>query len=454
MVLLEALATVGLGARDLFMYNRKGFMFNILLGQEAAYRMQDNKLILTLLYREDAFDLFGLSLKRMRYYALVSTVLLLITMGFLAHGELPETTPSWLFYMWAVSGVSCMLFLFVATWFSVLASVSAQILLTRMRTQWVRMPLASTDQVNDPAVPVKEFEKSSKTMRVPVISDQITTQPVTRASSISDLAEFTDHFVLYQELITNFQGYESFGRIALVFGVHQLANAMTYTALILSPLSSTAGSLAYVGFGLCVNFANLKTNLLISDFWFSLFYAVVATGPLVASIASAFSLDDVLAPVTMAGELLSLAALTGFAMKMERGLPLLFSSVIQLDLLGLIKNNSTAEVAASCAIPTAPVVSRSLLKASDHIKAGESILAQEDGDLVKQHLSHDQKQHRYLTDDVYLVDDDGSQADSFFFICYVCLFLWLAGLLVSVVHAASKEQVILGWVNTISEKIN
>ena len=448
MVVLEALAAVGLGARDLFMYNRKGFMFNILQEQEAAYKIQENRLVQTLLCREDARDLFTLSLKRMHLYALVSTVLLLIALGLVSHGELPRTTPSWLFYAWIVSTISAAMYLFVATWFSVLASVNAQILLTRMRTQWLRLPVPSVSEVDALAVPVESFEKEkgSKSLRFPVLSDQTTTKQLKSSPVSSDLVGFTDHFLLYQEIITLFQGYECYGRIALVFGVSQLANALSYIALIISPVSVSIGVLAFVGFSVSINIANLRLNLLVAKSTFAFLSCIVMLAPLSACLSSGTSVDVFIAPVTMTAELLSLALLTGFAMKCERGLPLLFSSVIQLDLLGTIKKK-VGEVGAASAIPTASVVSRSLDRTAHELKEGESILTREDGDLVKQHLTKHIKEHRKLSDDVYLVDDDVSQAGSFFFISYVCLFLWLMGIIVSIADVSRSNFSLLGYAN-------
>ena len=83
-----------------------------------------------------------------------------------------------MFWMWAVSIGSSMMYLFLSVWFAVHASVVAQMFSARILTQWLRLPIPGPEQIDAGAPKLEEFEKApaKQILRVPVISSKIKSQ--------------------------------------------------------------------------------------------------------------------------------------------------------------------------------------------------------------------------------------------------------------------------------------
>ena len=171
MVLLETLAAASAGAKQLFLYNRQSYVFDKTIRQKCEYQVQDMRILQAGLYRDDIRDLFHLTIKKMDIYLLVSTTALLSTFGVVSSGRASVDIPAWLFFLWAQSAVSAVVFLLLSTWFAIHASVSAQIYVTRIRTQWLRLPIPKMQDIAAETARLEDFETVSprQSLRVPIV---------------------------------------------------------------------------------------------------------------------------------------------------------------------------------------------------------------------------------------------------------------------------------------------
>lgn len=111
-MVLETLALLS-GVKQLFMYNRQSYSFNKTLDQERLYHLQKMRMDQIKLYRDDIRDLFGLVVGKMNNYYLINTLTLGFSLGFYYDGKVPMSIPSWLYWLWAMTLASAIVFLFL-----------------------------------------------------------------------------------------------------------------------------------------------------------------------------------------------------------------------------------------------------------------------------------------------------------------------------------------------------
>ncbi|KAF4707491.1 pumilio domain member 4, partial [Perkinsus olseni] len=159
---------------ELFSYNRENWKFNNELRQKNLYQQQKMRVRQVDLYREDLHDLFGLTIGKMDNYATVSTILLIWCIEMFYKGRIPSPTQNFLFWAYAISLGTSIIFLLFSLWFALHASVNAQVFSVRALTQWLRLPVPSAQEIADAASRLKDYEASGvvSMLRVPIVFEQ------------------------------------------------------------------------------------------------------------------------------------------------------------------------------------------------------------------------------------------------------------------------------------------
>jgi hypothetical protein len=161
------------GIKDVFVYNRQNYGFNRGIELERVFQIQKMRLLQVELYREDIRDLFDLTIAKMDSYLIVNSLSLAFTMGFFYEGRLPENTPAWLMWLWAISILSAVCYLLLSVWLALHAVITAQTFACRILTQWLRLPIPSSADITAAAPRLEDFERAQvqDLLRLPVVSE-------------------------------------------------------------------------------------------------------------------------------------------------------------------------------------------------------------------------------------------------------------------------------------------
>jgi len=255
------------GAAALFTYNKDAFVFEKTLKQAEVHQRQNMRVQEVALYREDIRDLFGLTTQKMDNYLIVNTLMLGFCISLLYASDLPSTTPDWINWMWILSMCGSILFLLLSIWLCLHASITAQSLVVRLLTQWLRLPVPNAREISKYAVDFRTYEKSAKNLlRMPMIS--ASQQSKRRAASgipddtedpatvflgdvrppggdqysiprdvfhgIGDLASHKlqkTHLHLFRELTMSWRGYDAYARVCMIMGTNQLLQALGHLSI-------------------------------------------------------------------------------------------------------------------------------------------------------------------------------------------------------------------------------
>lgn len=397
MVLLESLALVG-GLKDIFLYNRDLYMFNREINQDRIIQTQKMRIEQILLFRQDLRKLFDLTVGKMESYLVVNTLTLAFCMAFFYEGRLPQDTPAWLFWLWAMSLATAVLFLIMSVWFAIYATITAQTFAVRLLTQWLRLPVPSKTDIEKAAATAAEFEKQSRSalLRVPIVSKETqsglqaryeepsssSNDPVSAvgrprmrtSASEGDIAgkrgaqeeestpqmvnpalqvmfakeyqSFVEHFHLFRYLQENWGGYDAYARVCMVVGSAQLLSVIGYMGIALY-IADYARWGAAVFTLLLVVFAiiHARMNLLLSRReLYTLCFFLVA-GPFTGCCAAILYYIDRpqlygsviawMAPVAFMFHFCSITFFVAVGSEKNKALPTKFSTVISIDVLGL-----------------------------------------------------------------------------------------------------------------------
>ena len=319
------------------MYNRQSYQFNKELDQERLYHLQKMRIEQVDLYRDDIRDLFNLVVTKMNNYYLVNTLALGFSLGFFYEGKVPADCPSWMFWMWAVSIGSSMMYLFLSVWFAVHASVVAQMFSARLLTQWLRLPVPGPDQIDAGAPKLEEFEKApaKQILRVPVISSKMKSQqdvivgdtsepspseepilssdpfsfrqsetsspqkssskrrkpldpPTTHDPLMQDGYNFyMGHFYMFARLQKHWTSLDAYCRVCMVIGCNQVLNAVTYTALAYFALADNQwGYVSFVVIPIVFGAIHTQMNVLLTKPELIVLVIFNSLGPLLAGTAA------------------------------------------------------------------------------------------------------------------------------------------------------------------------
>ncbi|KAF4730770.1 pumilio domain member 4, partial [Perkinsus olseni] len=155
--LAAAGAALANGAGSLFSYNKDVFVFDQTLRQQKVHQIQNIRLQQVGLYREDLRDLFGLTISKMDNYLVVNTLMLGFCIALFYDGVLPQQNPPWLWWMWCLDLSGSTIFLLISIWLSLHASITAQSMVVKLLTQWLRLPLPRTEDIAAASATIEDY---------------------------------------------------------------------------------------------------------------------------------------------------------------------------------------------------------------------------------------------------------------------------------------------------------
>jgi len=147
----EAVGAAAVGgtaaAHAVWGYNRENFKYDREMRQEQELQILEYRNKQAEQWREDVRDLIGLTEKKMDLYTVPTTIQLGMCVVLFSEGRLEPGTPQWLLRMYMLSLGGAFMYLLMAVWLAMHASVVAQSSSTRLLTQLVRLPVPSWDQI-------------------------------------------------------------------------------------------------------------------------------------------------------------------------------------------------------------------------------------------------------------------------------------------------------------------
>lgn len=315
-----------------------------------------------MLYRQDLKDLFELTIGKMDAYMMVNVLMLGITAEMFYKGRAPLDVPAWLFWFWSISLSGSFFFILFSTWLALHASVLAHTYMARTLTQWLRLPIPSVDEINAGSARLEEYENNSfldfvrPPVFVPMGESMGNTQYIyDQATMTKDLSshwtEFSEHFSLFNSLHTKWQAHEAYARVSMCFGTNQLLASFSYFSLTywsvdyenpwigsMFVILSTVAQLIHV---------RMSLNLTKSEHYLCVCLIVCSSFTVTVAAALCTNIDQVTGIVSVPDSALALACI-GYVFHFcwisffliqthndENGMPLKFSSVWCLEILGV-----------------------------------------------------------------------------------------------------------------------
>eukprot|EP00929_Paragymnodinium_shiwhaense_P069127 TRINITY_DN34867_c0_g1_i1.p1 TRINITY_DN34867_c0_g1~~TRINITY_DN34867_c0_g1_i1.p1 ORF type:complete len:1311 (-),score=224.56 TRINITY_DN34867_c0_g1_i1:43-3975(-) len=168
---MEVLAALGFGAKELFSYNRENFKFD----QDQRIERETFRLDMQVkrfeLFREDVRDLVELTVDRMDVYHLVGALFLEFCIVLFCEGRVQASAPPFLLSMFLLSNACAFIYLLLAVWLSMHASIAAHSFGVRLLTRFVRLPIPSLKQLNMLRSHLKDYEHQSigNLLRLPFV---------------------------------------------------------------------------------------------------------------------------------------------------------------------------------------------------------------------------------------------------------------------------------------------
>ena len=251
------------GASALFSYNKDAFVFEQTLRQAEAHQSQAMRVQEVALYREDIRDLFGVTVQKMDNYLIVNTLMLGFCISLLYAVDLPLSTPDWIYWMWTLSMSGAILFILLSIWLCLHASITAQSLVVRLLTQWLRLPVPNAKEISKFAAKFQDYEKSAnKLLRMPGFTGAVKGAGRSNSSpsipehfamptivpgkdgeglppgdvmqGIEDLSGLQlqkTHLHLFRQLARSWRGYDAYARVCMIMGTNQLLQALGHLSI-------------------------------------------------------------------------------------------------------------------------------------------------------------------------------------------------------------------------------
>jgi hypothetical protein len=159
--------------------------------------------------------------------------------------------------MWTLSMSGAMLFLLLSIWLCLHASITAQSLVVRLLTQWLRLPVPNAQEISKFALDFFDYEKNTRNLlRLPVFSGkakEVPTEPVPGLpepvksecsvpaittgdvfQGIEDLSSHQlqkTHLHLFRQLARSWRGYDAYARVCMIMGTNQLLQALGHLSV-------------------------------------------------------------------------------------------------------------------------------------------------------------------------------------------------------------------------------
>jgi len=166
---MEAVAGSAAVGGSLFAYNRQNFMYDRKMRQEMEYNVMDFRIKQAELWREDVREIIELTSVKMDTYLIVMAIEFGMCVMAICEGRMEIGTPRWLMGCYILSLGGAFMYLLMAFWFAIHASVTAKMYNVRLLTQNVRLPMPNWTSLEGARTYGSCFEKmeAKQMFRVP-----------------------------------------------------------------------------------------------------------------------------------------------------------------------------------------------------------------------------------------------------------------------------------------------
>ncbi|CAE7391396.1 unnamed protein product [Symbiodinium natans] len=305
MVLLEAF---GLASKELFDYNRENYKFDQEQRLERDMQRVEMQIERFDLFREDIEDLVKLTVDKMDMYHIVGALFLSFTALVYCEGIIQGPQPPFFMGQYFLTVAASFVYLLLAVWLSMYASIASHSFGVRLRTRYVRLPIPNLSQIQSLTTKLSDFEQQgiSKVMRIPFgpqgaqkweleaerkaeeqgqpsaqsSGNQRAAMPEVRLADQGDIGFGREdilmqaaasvpgkHVELFRKLQAKWQCYDAYARISMALGVNQMIQSVNYFVVgftmiqTCSPSNGYAATIIFQGctFGLAfLDIAGLK----------------------------------------------------------------------------------------------------------------------------------------------------------------------------------------------------
>ncbi|CAK9080075.1 Pentatricopeptide repeat-containing protein [Durusdinium trenchii] len=164
-----ALVSAALGATALFGYNRENFQFDkrqMLQRETLRLNMQLKRFAL---FRDDVRDLVTLTVDRMDVYHLIGALFMKFCIIVFCKGRIQASAPPFVLQLFQLSNACAFMYLLLAVWLSMHASIASHSFGVKMLTRFVRLPIPTQKQLTVLQSKLIDFEKQgiAQMMRLP-----------------------------------------------------------------------------------------------------------------------------------------------------------------------------------------------------------------------------------------------------------------------------------------------
>jgi len=173
--MVEVLAALGMGAKELFSYNRENFKFD----QDQRIERESLRIEMQVkrfeLFREDVRDLVELTVDRMDVYHLVGALFLEFCIVLFCEGRVQASAPPFLLSMFLLSNACAFIYLLLAVWLSMHASIASHSFGVRLLTRFVRLPIPSSKQIMGLRSHLKDYERQgvANLLKLPFVDKKV-----------------------------------------------------------------------------------------------------------------------------------------------------------------------------------------------------------------------------------------------------------------------------------------
>ncbi|CAJ1396432.1 unnamed protein product [Effrenium voratum] len=192
--MVELLAAIGLGAKELFAYNRESYKFDQDQRLEREVLRLEMQVKRFELFREDVRDLVELTVGRMDVYHLVGALFLEFCVTFFCEGRVQANAPPFILALFLLSNACAFVYLLLAVWLSMHASIASHSFGVRLLTRFVRLPIPSPSQISCLSRRLADFERQGleNVLRLPVLHESNAWQSVEAASNAKEQEQAGD----------------------------------------------------------------------------------------------------------------------------------------------------------------------------------------------------------------------------------------------------------------------
>lgn len=305
---MEAFAGLGLVATEIFRYNRQNFAFDQdqrFNRDELRFKMQVERFRL---FRQDIRDLVELTVQKMDLYHMVGALFIRMISIYYSEGFFAEPPPTFLQVAYYLSQACALVYLLMAIWLSMHASIKSHSYATRLLTRFVRLPIPGCSELNLLNARYADFEgQGGQMLRVPfwrgdnqweertskveaasaasaapaleghtmaaTSSDNLETgefayggasNMLGREQELLEAVEFRTHrhVQIFRQLQARWQCFDAYSRVCMSFGVRHMLQSINYYLL---GLCMVQAYIPDVGFVLTIIFQALAVNITILD---------------------------------------------------------------------------------------------------------------------------------------------------------------------------------------------